>query len=124
MATTEQEVKDVGLFPPQPKPQPCSWIECLAGHRWPPTMTVAQCPGDGGPTVMVKQENCPFCNEPACKLSFRLDVVPAGSGVVPRCKGVQPPGETLDLELTAHGWETGQGGFVDFEARKIKEGQK
>lgn len=111
------------LFKDQPRPMPCSWNECLAGHRWPPTLLIAACPGCGSPTVAFKQENCPFCNEPVKQTVMRSDFVVPGGGVAPRCKGAKPMGDSLDLELTRQAWQEAEANHLSFEAKKQPAGK-
>jgi hypothetical protein len=88
---------------------PCSWNECLNGHRWKPTVAIATCPGCGSPALMVKMENCPTCNEPVENFSLRSDHVPMGAGIAPRCKKVLPYGETMDIGLKRGHFEEVEG---------------
>lgn len=109
------------LFAPAPKLTPCSWNECLAGHRWPVAVVVAKCPGCGGAMLAIRQENCPFCNEPVRASAFRADIVPAGAGAVPRCQGAKPYGDTRDLILERNNHVAAQEGFKDFLTREVQD---
>lgn len=117
MAEDGQKPVEGGVKPLFPEPiqlTPCSWMECLAGHRWPPKITLAQCPGDGGPYLAFQAQNCQFCNEPVRRVSLRVDFVPSGSGPVPRCKGAKPFGESMDITLERRGHEAAASEFKNF----------
>lgn len=93
------------LFPPPVVATLCSWNLCSAGHRSRPTAAMVECPGCGSPTIVVKLENCPICNEPLVQSSFRSDMVPRGGGLAKRCKGENPRGESVDIVLERGHWE-------------------
>jgi hypothetical protein len=115
---TEGKLGEEGLWAKEIKILPCSWIEGVCGHKWVPTLALAGCRGCGSPILMVKQENCPYCNEPAKTVVVRSDHVPKGGGVVERCKGQAPGGETLDIVMERTQWK-------EIEAngdKKFKEG--
>ena len=84
--------------------QLCSINTCKAGHEFRPTAVVTACPECGSPILMVKQENCPYCNEPVVKTKMRSDYIPKGAGLVKRCIGQIPAGETLDIDIERVGW--------------------
>ena len=89
--------------------RPCSWAECGQGHQWRPTLALTECAGCGSPTLMAKQENCPFCNEPTLRISLRHDVIPRGGGVAKRCEMQKPQGESLDIILERILWKEVEG---------------
>ena len=86
------------------KLDPCSFSECTAGHRWPPQVALAQCPGCQGPILAVQKLQCPFCNEPVARTVLRSDFVPRAAGVAKRCQGQSPYGESIDLEMQRVQW--------------------
>jgi hypothetical protein len=92
------------IFSEEIKIQPCTWNECLKGHRWPPAAAIAKCEGCGGPVLAIRMENCPFCNEPNTRVSLRSDYIPRGAGIGQRCKGAKIQGESGDIELVRHQW--------------------
>ncbi|MDE1766544.1 MAG: hypothetical protein KGI27_09800 [Thaumarchaeota archaeon] len=116
--------QEPGLFAPAPQLQPCSWLVCTNGHKWPPAILVAKCPGCQGPFLAVQQQNCPFCNEPVLQMSFRVDVVPAGAGGVPRCKGARPFGESIDVVLDRQGHQEAISNFKTFLQKEAMERTK
>ena len=109
------QVELVGdIFPTEQPLKLCSWNQCTRGHQWMPVMALAKCPGCGAQALMVKMQNCPFCNEPATKMSLRSDYLASAAGVPQRCKGQTPIGESMDVEFVRHGWqEIEQGGEKD-----------
>lgn len=90
---------------PPPTPDPCSFNECLAGHRWPVTLALGSCQGCSGGIVAVQKTNCPVCNEPIVRTQIRSDFLPRGAGLAPRCQGTPPQGESLDIILERSGWK-------------------
>lgn len=125
MEENTPKIESAGLFPPQPVVNPCSYNECISGHRWAPTVLIAGCTGCQGPVLAFKQENCPFCNEPIHRVSMRSDFVPGGAGIAQRCRGAKVQGETVDLDLTRHLWHEAQDNHLVFEKKKeIEDGQK
>lgn len=112
-----------GVEPP-PAPTPCSHNECLAGHRWPAILALATCPGCTTPILAVQKTQCPYCNEPIQRTILRSDFVPRGTGIAPRCKGVSPMGESLDIEMTRKGWQEAEASTEPFLVREAKERQK
>ena len=82
----------------------CSWNCCVNGHKWKPTVALVECPGCKTADLMVKKENCPFCNDPISEFNLRSDYIPKGAGVAARCKGVQVYGESLDILLKRTQW--------------------
>lgn len=115
---------DGQLFPAPPVIQPCSWHECARGHRWPPDIVVAKCPGCGGSYLAIRQQACPFCNEPVVNVQLRVDFVPSGSGPIPRCKGAKPLGESIDLTIQRRAHIDGAQGWLDFTAKEELDGKK
>ena len=102
------------IFPTAQPLKLCSWNQCTQGHQWTPVMALAKCGGCGAQALMVKMQNCPFCNEPATKMSLRSDYLASAAGVPQRCKGQAPIGESMDVEFVRHGWqEIEQGGEKD-----------
>ena len=87
------------VFTEPPCPKFCSFNECKAGHRWPPTAALVPCPGCGAHDFAVQKTNCPFCNEPIVRTVLRSDFIPKGGGVAARCQGAAVLGETLDIEM-------------------------
>jgi hypothetical protein len=83
----------------------CSWNECLNGHKWKPAVIAVECPECKSPSIMVRMENCPFCNEPTKKISLRSDHIPRGAGVSKRCSGEKIYGESLDIQLEREHWK-------------------
>src|SRR5436190_878724 len=96
--------------------QPCSWAQCAAGHQWVPTLALVPCEGCKAQALMVKMENCPFCNEPTTKVGLRTDHIPSGAGVAKRCQGQQPPGESVDVVMERSGWKR-------FEIKEVESGK-
>jgi hypothetical protein len=108
-----------GLFGQEKPKILCTFNECGKGHQWVPTVVLAKCPSCQAPGLMVKMENCPYCNEPVEKMTFRSDHVPPGAGVAPRCIGAKVYGETMDIVLERKHWEKGE---EDAESKvKVKE---
>lgn len=98
-------------FPEGPTPpalEPCSYNECTQGHKWPAILALARCPGCTGAIIAVQKTNCPFCNEPTSRSVLRSDFVPRGAGVVARCQGQIPIGESLDVECQRTGWKAAE----------------
>ena len=106
------------IFTEPPRVEPCTFAECLAGHKWPPRILVVQCPGDSGPYLAVQQGNCPVCNEPQRLVRLRVDFVPTGSGAQARCKGATPYGESIDVEMVRQGDPADFKTFTDREASR------
>lgn len=111
-------------------PAPCSYNECLSGHRWPPSAIIAKCGGCGSASLAVQKVQCPFCNEPVVRTVLRSDFLPRGAGMAQRCRGQQPFGETLDLVLERQGWQEvaapgGEkaAGCEAFEEREARSGK-
>ena len=86
-------------FPDTDNIQLCSYNECPNGHRWPPVMQTASCPGCKAPIVLVKMVQCPSCNEPPSKWGFRSDHLPHGGVVTPMCKGSDSLAEVTYIEV-------------------------
>ena len=74
-------------FPEVVKVEPCSSNECVNGHKWPPMLQLAQCPGCGGPLIAVKMINCPICNEPTKTVKLRTDHTGMAFGIAALCRG-------------------------------------
>jgi hypothetical protein len=87
-------------FPEMIKIEPCSSNECLNGHKWQPQLALAQCPGCGGPILMVRMVNCPVCNEPTKVLRFRTDHTNQGFGIAALCRGQRGMAESNMIEMT------------------------
>lgn len=112
---------------PPPSPDPCSFNECTAGHRWPVTLALASCPGCSGGVIAVNKTQCPVCNEPMVRSIIRSDFLPRGAGVAPRCKGIPPQGDSLDIELMRNSWQEAEKTtltFLENEARQRTEEDK
>ncbi len=112
------------VFPNDPPPSshiPCSYNECLSGHKWPQIILIAKCEGCGGPVLAIQKTQCPFCNEPTVKTQLRSDFLPRGAGVARRCLGEGVNGESLDLEMLRTAWQTDEAGFKDFETKRAAE---
>ena len=88
----------------------CTWSECIRGHRWVPVMALVKCSGCEGPSLMVKMQNCPYCNEPVARMSLRSDHLPSGQGVAKRCKGEKPAGESITIEMKRELWKEVESG--------------
>jgi hypothetical protein len=86
-------------------------------------MVVAPCPGCQGSFLAVKKENCPFCNEPAVRMSLRTDHLPRGAGNVPRCKGVVPYGESMDITLERNDWKQAEAESKLFKTTQDQENE-
>jgi hypothetical protein len=109
---------------PETAPPPtsvCSWNECPAGHRWPPTIGVASCQGCGSPVVAFMKTQCPYCNEPTVRSMVRSDFVPRGAGLASRCQGQKPLGESVDLELLRTEWVKIDSTYQSFSEREAAE---
>lgn len=74
--------------------------------------------------MAIRQENCPFCNEPAKSMVIRTDIVPPGSGAVPRCKGAKVFGESLDQIIERKGYQDGAASFKPFLVKQAEEETK
>lgn len=100
----------------------CSFNECSSGHRWPPTLIAQPCPGCQGPILAAQKTQCPFCNEPITRTVLRSDFIPRGGGLVARCAGAAPIGETMDIELIRHEWSACEvDGHKLFETKQSEE---
>lgn len=99
----ESPLKGVGLEWPAPPPlDACSWNECTKGHKFPPLIQVARCPGCGQPVVAVKMVNCPVCNEPVAKLAVRFEHAagqPNGHPLTAQCQGQPTLNEVQQIML-------------------------
>jgi len=107
---------------------PCSYNECLAGHKWPAQLALANCPGCTGGILAIQKTNCPFCNEPITRSVLRSDFIPRGGGVTARCQGVTGIGESLDIDMCRTSWreaETSTRTFLEQVAQENspKEGK-
>ena len=91
-----------------PELQPCSYNECLTGHKWPAVLALAKCPGCSSAVQAVQKTNCPFCNEPIIRTVLRSDFLPRGGGVVARCQGQVMPGDSLDIQLQRTSWQAAE----------------
>ncbi len=67
--------------------KPCTSSTCTAGHVWPATLRVAQCPGCGGGVLALMMVNCPVCNEPVATTTIRMDHLPQNGQLLPLCRG-------------------------------------
>ena len=92
------ENQDLWSFPTKDPIELCSWNLCSSGHKWKPTVAITDCPGCQGPILLVRMENCPYCNEPVEKFSLRADHIV--KGVSKRCHGEKVAGESSDIEMT------------------------
>ena len=92
------------VFPDPPVIEPCSVASCGKGHNWKFTLANVNCGGCQSPTLAVKLENCPVCNEPMERIRVRLDFVARGGGISYRCKHQEPWGESVDIEVERNGW--------------------
>lgn len=119
-----EEAKIEGLFQPPPTIKPCSWLQCKAGHRWPPDLIVTKCPGCGGPYIAIRQQGCPFCNEPVVEVNLRTDFVPTGTGAVPRCKGAKVMGETVDQQIIRQAHTEAEKNWKTFLEKEAEENGK
>jgi len=86
-------------FPEMVKIEPCSSNECANGHRWPPQLAIANCPGCGGQILMVRMINCPVCNEPTKKFRMRTDHASTGFGIAALCRGHVGQAESNQIEM-------------------------
>lgn len=114
------EVGQNPIFTDQPTVHPCTWAECVSGHKWPIQAMIAACPGCNGAVLAIRQSNCHYCNEPMLRVTMRHDFVPTGAGVVPRCKGATVYGETLDGVIQRNGAAEAEKSHLSFEER-VKE---
>lgn len=87
---------DFGTPPPA---EPCSWNECSRGHKFPPFIQLAQCPGCKGPIIAVKMVNCPICNEPVARVAMRLEHLPQSGQITPMCQGAATLNEVIQLKV-------------------------
>lgn len=86
-------------FGERPAPTPCSFNECINGHRFPPLIQIGKCPGCGSPIIAVKMVNCPICNEPVGRLSVRQEHVPQGGQILPLCAGSPTLNDVMQLDI-------------------------
>lgn len=100
-------------WPSEAPKEPCSWNTCAAGHKWPPTMQIAQCPGCGGPILIVKMQNCPVCNEPVRSFALRAEHCPQGGQITGTCQGQASLNEVDKIVLTRHHAEQEQANHVE-----------
>ena len=87
---------DFGTPPPT---EPCSWNECSRGHKFPPIIQMAQCPGCKGSIVAVKMTNCPICNEPVTRLALRMEHLPQPGQITAMCQGAGTLNEVIQLKV-------------------------
>jgi hypothetical protein len=93
------------IFPETREITPCTFNTCAQGHKWKPIIALVACQGCGGPVLMVKQANCPVCNEPVEGFVLRTDHITPGSGVPRLCCGEKARGESSVVELTRVHWK-------------------
>lgn len=106
----EQEKIEKKVDWPHEKPAArCAENVCTNGHAWVPTVQLAKCPGCGGPVLMVKRENCPFCNEPVKSFRLRTDHIGYQQGFGPVCQGWKSPAEVVMVEMEREQVEVGSG---------------
>jgi hypothetical protein len=93
MDPVEQSQEQEVTWGPEPKHfEECTGNECSAGHRWPLAIQLGGCPGCKQGVIGVRQENCPYCNEPSVKLRIRVDHLPSRGGqFVGACQGGSAP---------------------------------
>lgn len=123
-APTEVGKQGNEIFPSQPTILLCSWFECLGGHRWPATLASPPCPTCKGSVIAIKKENCPYCNEPQVRMSFRADQIVKGGGLTSRCKGDLTHAESMDIQLESQIWRESQSKATTFEQRVNEENAK
>lgn len=109
------------LFTSPPSPIPCTYVECINGHRSGAVLAIATCGGCQSPVLMSKLENCPYCNEPISKIVIRNDHIPRGSGVGKRCLGEKVWGETQNIELQKTYWKEAEVVNEEKLHKKIQE---
>lgn len=110
--TTAQTVvpqEQVMMFIEPPQLRLCTANVCTKGHEWIPKINLAKCGystpqgwnGCGAPILIVKQENCPSCNEPVAQLRFRTDHTPPVPYLSPLCiPGSQSAADVSEIVLT------------------------
>ena|SRR2546427_38468 len=92
-------------FPEVVKIEPCSSNECPNGHKWPPQLAIANCPGCGGQILMVRMINCPICNEPTKVFRLRTDHTGQAMGIAAACRGQKGMAESNLIEMTRNAAE-------------------
>lgn len=102
-------------FGEAPSVDPCSYNECPQGHKWPPVLRVAQCPGCGGPILAIKMVQCPICNEPVTHRVIRADHLPHGGQITPMCRGAASLAEVTSIDIKCGHAEDEQKKYVDRE---------
>jgi hypothetical protein len=99
---TLPEISELSRFFDRPPSQLvlCSSNKCRNGHTWPPSLTLAKCPGCQAPVLARRMENCPICNEPIHIFQMRTDNISKQMGLLPMCKGAESKGEigTITIE--------------------------
>lgn len=109
----EQE-KIPELFPEPVILRLCTANVCQKGHEWIPKVALAKCGygtpqgwnGCGAPILMVKQENCPVCNEPVVRMRFRTDHTPPTQMAIPVCiPGSVTHADVAEIVLTRNSAE-------------------
>lgn len=103
------------LFPEVKILRLCTANVCMQGHEWIPKVALARCGygtpqgwnGCGAPILMVKQENCPVCNEPVVKMRIRTDHTPPTQFAIPMCiPGSVSHADIAEVVLTRDSRET------------------
>lgn len=67
----------------------CSKWTCLAGHKYPVSLQIVECPACKTPFIAVKLHNCPYCNEPPAQLSTTIVLAPSQT-LTPPCHKETP----------------------------------
>lgn len=82
---------------------PCSYQECVNGHRWTPQIAIVGCNGCHAPSLALRMVNCPICNEPVVKTTLRVDHVGGAHPITKVCQHEMHVGpEYIKCEIT-HG---------------------
>ncbi len=95
----------VAQFQEVVKIEPCTRNECTQGHKWPAQLALANCPGCGSQLLMVRMINCPVCNEPTKKFTFRTEHTNQGFGIAAVCRGQHGAAETNIVEMVRNAAE-------------------
>lgn len=94
-------------------PTSCSYNICANGHKWPPVLRVAQCPGCGGPILAAKMTQCPVCNEPVARRFIRVDHLPHGGQITPMCRGAGSLAEVMQVEMVCNHASDEEGKYIE-----------
>ena len=102
---TQEAQQELSWQDGPPQGEPCTLNRCSHGHTWPIALQVGRCPGCQGVLVAIRQENCPYCNEPSIQLKVRIDHVPSRGGqFIGACRGASAPWSIHTVVIEKEPW--------------------